>query len=71
MTNGIKKNVYTKFDSNYFQAIQTAIFHKKNTSKMFKCNFVMFLDLQGSWDQNKKKVEENCLSKSSLRYLIG
>ena len=27
------------FASNYFQAIQTAVFYKKNTFKMFKCNF--------------------------------
>ena len=31
------------FESNYFQAIQTAIFYKKKTSNMFKRKFAMFL----------------------------
>ena len=42
-------------DSNYFQAIKTAVFYKKNTSKMFHCNFLMFLDVQGSCDQYKNE----------------
>ena len=33
-------------ESNYFQAIQTAVVYKKIPFKMFKCNFFMFLDLQ-------------------------
>ena len=42
-----KKHVY------YFQAIQTALLYKKNVFEMFRYNFSMFLDLQGSFGQNK------------------
>ena len=52
------------FDSNYFQTIQTAVFFKKNTFKMFKCNLFMFLDLHG-------KLKQNCMLKSGLSYLMG
>ena len=38
---------------NYFQAIQTAIFNKKNAFEMCKPNLNMFLDIQGCCDQNK------------------
>ena len=41
------------FDSSDFQAIQTADLYKKNASKMCKHNLFMFLDLQGSCDQNQ------------------
>ena len=34
------------FDSKYFQAIQTAVFDKKNASKMFRFNFFMFLKVK-------------------------
>ena len=40
------------FDFNYFQAIQTAVFYKKNASKMFKRNLFMFLGLPVSYDKN-------------------
>ena len=40
-----------------FEAIQTAFFYKKNPFKMFKWNLFMFLDLQVSKYQNKKKGE--------------
>ena len=33
------------FGSNYFQAIQTAVFYKKTASEMFKFNLFMFLDI--------------------------
>ena len=46
---------YIIFHSNYFQAIQTAVFYKKNASKMFKRNLFMFLDLQVSKYQNKNE----------------
>ena len=46
--------IFIILDPNNFQAIQTAMFYKKNASKMLKCNFEMFLDLQRSCDQNKK-----------------
>ena len=36
-----------------FQAIQSAVFHKKNESKMFQSNSFMFLDLLVSCDKNK------------------
>ena len=42
------------FDAIYFRGIKTAIFYKKSTIKMFKCNFFRFLDLQGYFDKNKK-----------------
>ena len=42
------------FDSNYFEAIQAAVFHKKNTSKKFKSRYFMFLGLPVSCDKNKK-----------------
>ena len=50
-----KKNgfFFIIFDSNYFQAIQTAVFYKKNASKMFKCKLFMFLDIQGFCDKNE------------------
>ena len=47
--------IFMIFDSKYFQAIQTAVFYKKITFKMFKCNFFMFLDVQGSCDQNQNE----------------
>ena len=53
-------------DSNYFQAFQTAIFYKKDASKMFKHNLFMFLDTHVSVNQNK-----NLLSKSVLKHFIG
>ena len=43
------------FDLNYFEEIQAAVFYKKNASKMFKCNFIIFLGLYGSCEQNKNK----------------
>ena len=49
---------YIIFQSNYFQATQTAVFYKKNMCKMFKRNSFMFLDLQVSSVQNKKKKAE-------------
>ena len=42
-----KKHVY------YFQAIQIALLYKKNVFEMFRYNFSMFLDLQGSFGQNE------------------
>ena len=50
-----EKVFFIIFNSNYFQAIQTSIFCKKNASKMFKCNLFMFLDIQLSGDQNKNE----------------
>ena len=45
--------------NNYFQAIQTALFYKKNTFEMFKSNFNMFLDLsQGLVVKIKTKAYE-------------
>ena len=46
---------------NYFQAIQTALFYKKNMFEMFESHFNMFLDLprscgqikNQSWEKNK------------------
>ena len=39
---------------------------RKNTYKKFKCNFVMFVDLQGSlWPKLKWKLRKNCLLKIS------
>ena len=40
------------FDFNYFEAIQAAIFYKKNASEMFKSSLIMFLGLLVSCDQN-------------------
>ena len=40
---------------NYFQAIQAAFFYKKNMLEMFKSDLNMFLDLQGSFGQNKNQ----------------
>ena len=40
-------------NSIYFQAIQTAVFYKKNTYKNYRPNFLMFLDHWVSCDQNK------------------
>ena len=45
---------FITFDSNFFQAIQTTVFYKKITFKMFKCNFLMFLYLKGSCDKKIK-----------------
>ena len=42
------------FDSNYFEAIQAAVFYRKNASKMFKSSLFMFLDILVSCDKNKK-----------------
>ena len=38
-----------------FQAIQTALLYKKNVFEMFKYNLSMFLDLPGSFCQNKNQ----------------
>ena len=38
----------------YFQAIQTAVFYRKKAYEMFIPNLNMFLDHQGSSDQNIK-----------------
>ena len=46
------------FYSTYFPAIQKAIFYKKSRSKMFKCKYFLFLELQGSCDQNKNESKE-------------
>ena len=43
------------YDYNYFQTIQRDVFYKKNTYKMFKCIFFMFLDLQGSCEIKAKE----------------
>ena len=40
--------------SNYFEAIQAAVFYKKNAFKMFKSSLFMFLGLPVSCDKNKK-----------------
>ena len=42
----------------YFQAIQTALFYKKNMFKMVKLNLNMFLDLWGSCGQDKIKAKK-------------
>ena len=56
-------------NSIYFKAIQTAVFYQKNTYKIFRLKFIMFLDLEVSCDQNKnlkrvikgmKKCGEGC-----------
>ena len=39
------------FDVIYFKVIKTAAFYQKK--KMFRSNFLMFLDLKVSYDQNK------------------
>ena len=52
-----KKNLiqfFIIFDFNYFEAIQAAVFYKKNASEMFKSSLFMFLGLLASCDQNKK-----------------
>ena len=42
------------FNYIYFKAIQTVVFYQqKNMYKMFRPNFLMFLDLKVSWDLNK------------------
>ena len=47
---------YLYFLCNYFEAIQTDLFHyKKNLYEMLKRNSNMFLDLWGSCDQNIKR----------------
>ena len=43
-------------NSIYFQAIQTAVFYKKNKYKKFSPSFLMFLDHRVSCDQNKVKA---------------
>ena len=59
------------FDSNYFEAIQAAVFYKKNASKMFKSSLFMFLSLPVSCDKNKKiKLRENLLLKSVLKDMV-
>ena len=42
----------------HFQTIQTAFFHKKFAYKMFRSNFTIFLDLQGSFVKNKDESQE-------------
>ena len=42
------------FNYIYFEAIQAAVFYKKNASKMFKSSLFMFLDFLVSCDKNKK-----------------
>ena len=44
------------FDYNYFQAIQTAFFYKKNAPK--KSDLFMFLDLQWKRGNRKGKVRK-------------
>ena len=39
---------------NYFHAIQTALFYKKNAFEMFKPNLNLFIHLQGSCGENNK-----------------
>ena len=51
----IKKKTFTILDCIYFQAIQTDVFYNKNSSKMFRFIYLMFLDLQRSCDQNKNE----------------
>ena len=46
------------FNSNYFQAIQAAVFYKKNVFKIFKSNLFMFLGLLVSCDKTKKLGNE-------------
>ena len=46
--------IFIIFNSYYFQAIQTAVFYKKNVFKMFKSSVFMFLGLPVSCDKNKK-----------------
>ena len=43
------------FSYNYFEAIQAAVFYKKNASKMFKSDLLMFLDLQVAGAKNKNE----------------
>ena len=54
-----KKNeiwfVFIIFDTNYFQAIQRALFFRENVSKMFMHNLFTFLDIQVPGDQNKNE----------------
>ena len=45
---------YMTFDSNIFEAIQAAVFYKKNVSKMFKSSLFMFLGLPVSYVKVKK-----------------
>ena len=53
-----KKNIisffFIIFDFNYFEAIQAAVFYKKNASEMFKSSLFMFLGLLVSCNQNRK-----------------
>ena len=44
------------FKYNYFEAIQAAVFYKKNASKMFKSSLFMFLDLLVSCGKHKKEA---------------
>ena len=57
-----KKNLisifFIIFDYNYFEAIQAAVFYKKNASKMFKSSLFMFLGLPVSCEKNKKRSLE-------------
>ena len=68
----------------YFQTIQTDFFHKKFSYEMFRSNFNMFLDLQGSCVRNKDESQEKtdyCIIVASLamesfkdfsqRYFLG
>ena len=44
--------------TNYFQAIQTALFYNKKAFKIFNPYSSKFLDLQGSCDQSKIKAQK-------------
>ena len=60
--------IFLIFDSNYFEAIQAALFYKKNASKIFKSSLFMFLGVTVSYDKNKKiKLRENWLLKGVLK----
>ena len=54
-----------------FKQFKESFFHKKNTSKMFKCNFNVSRPLEVLWPKQKSKLRKSCLLKSGLRYLIG
>ena len=51
---------------NYFQAIHSALFYKKNAFEMFKSNLV-FLDLLGCRGQNKNQLT---FEEKNLRFLL-
>ena len=52
------------FDSNYFQAIQTAFFYKKSTFKMFQYNFFHVSRHPGAlWPKQKWKLRKKILLK--------